>query len=412
MLSLTASENYMSRPARMSGTSIAGSFYIFEPPYVTAAGEWFFPSSGVMQKLVSMLGKSADILFETKVFDWRPNGGSISEVAVMLGVCKNKNDAIIHFSHSDGGHFAIEPFAARIGIQVFHLPVDQRTLLIDVGRLETMLKEHPQIKLVLLDQSFKLREQPLRQIKYVLPDNVPLCYDCSHDSALIAGGKISQPLSNGADILIGNTHKTTPGPQKAFVGYKSENNMFLKPISEAIVETLQSNCHAECILPMLITFKEMEFFAVLYAEQIVKNAKAFAKALKCEGFNVSGESFGYSETHQVHVICGDAQKALETVYLLHQAGIRTNNIEIPGSNGAYGLRLGVQAMTRCGMKEDDFEELARLMSMLLIEKKEVAKIRSAIDVFDSTFSRFPLEYSFDKYMGEDFINGFISEIVK
>jgi glycine hydroxymethyltransferase len=391
---------------------MAGGFYHFPPPYDTEDGEWLFPSSGVMQKFTFLLGNVANSLFGTEVFDWRPNGGSIAEVAVMLGVCKNKNDAIIHFSHSDGGHFAIEPFAARMGIQVFHLPVNQRTLLIDVERLETMLKEHPQIKLVLLDQSFKLREQPLRQIKAILPENVPLCYDCSHDSALVAGGKISQPLSNGADILIGNTHKTTPGPQKAFVGYGNKNNTFIKNISESIVETLQSNCHAECILAMLIAFKEMEFFAVSYAEQIVRNAKAFAKALSDKGFNISGESFDFTETHQVHLIWGDLQKSTNAVNLLHQAGIRTNNIEIPGSNGAYGLRLGVQAMTRCGMKERDFEELARLMSMLMIEKKDVAKIRSAVDAVDATFSRFPLEYSFDRYIGEDFVNDFITEIVK
>ncbi|GHU78423.1 serine hydroxymethyltransferase [Bacteroidia bacterium] len=412
MITLTASENYMSRPARLSGTMAAGSYYHFPPPYDTSDGEWLFPSSGVMQKFVLLLANVADTLFETKVFDWRPNGGSISEVGVMLGVCRNKNDAIIHFGHSDGGHFAIEPFAARMGIQVFHLPVNQRTLLIDVERLETMLKEHPQIKLVMLDQSFKLREQPLRQIKSILPENVPLCYDCSHDSALIAGGKIKQPLTNGADLLIGNTHKTTPGPQKAFVGYAKKDNMFLKSISEAIVETLQSNCHAECLLPMLIAFKEMEFFSVPYAEQIVRNAKTFAKALKSEGFNISGESFDFTETHQVHLIWGNLQKSTDAVNQLHQAGIRTNNIEIPGSNGAYGLRLGVQAMTRCGMKENDFEELARLMSMLLLEKKEVNKVRSTVDAFDASFSRFPLEYSFDKYMGEDFVNDFITEIVK
>lgn len=412
MITLTASENYMSRPARLAGATAAGSFYHFAPPFDTEDGEWYFPNSGVMDSFSSILSNLAHSLFETQLFDWRPNGGSISEVAVMLGACRNKGDAIIHFAHGDGGHFAIEPFAAKLGIQIFHLPVNQRTLLIDVERLEVMLKEHPQIKLVMLDQSFKLREQPLRQIKSILPGNVPLCYDCSHESALIAGGKISQPLTNGADILIGNTHKTMAGPQKAFVGYASKENSFIKDISDAIVPTLQSNCHAEALLPMLIAFKELDVFGIPYANQIIRNAKAFAKALKIEGFNVSGEQFDFTETHQVHLIIGSPEKALEAVYLLHQVGIRTNNIEIPGSNGNFGLRLGVQAMTRCGMKENDFEELARLMSMILLEKQELSKVRNAMDDFDGNFSRFPLEYSFDKYIGEDFINDFISEIVK
>ena len=412
MITITASENHMSRIARIAGALMAGLYYTFEPPYDIAPGEWYFPSSGVMQKLIIKLRDSAHSLFQTETFDWRPNGGSIAEVSVMMGVCKNRNDAIIHFSHSDGGHFAIDSLAKRLGIQVFYLPVNQRTLLIDVERLEKMLKEHPQIKLVMLDQSFKLREQPLRQIKSVLPENVPLCYDCSHDGGLICGGKISQPLLNGVDILIGNTHKTIPGPNKAFVGYGSKNNMFVKPISEAIVDELQSNCHPELIIPMLIVFKEMEEYAAPYADQIVRNSKAFARALKNEGFNVSGESFDWTETHQVHVIRGDEKKALEEVYLLHQAGIRTNNIEIPGSNGAYGFRLGVQAMTRCGMQELDFAELARMMKLLLIENKEVSKIRREVDAFDATFSRTPFKWSFDEFLGEDFINCFIREVTR
>jgi len=410
-MSLTASENYTSKATRIAHVMRAGSFYEFNPPYETEKGEWYFPNSGVMKRFIDILGNTAHSLFGAVVLDWRPNGGSIAENSVMMGVCRNKNDAIIHFSHSDGGHFAIEPFAKRIGVEVFHLPLNQRTLLIDVAKLGNILKENPQIKLVLLDQSFILREQPLREIKATLPENVTLCYDCSHIGGLIAGNKISQPLSNGADILIGNTHKTIPGPQKAFIAFGNENNMFIKSISEAVVETLQSNCHAECLLPMLISFKELEFFAASYADQIVKNAKAFAKALRKEGFNISGEAFDYTETHQVHVIIGDSKKALNTVMKLDQAGIRTNNIEIPGS-GAYGLRLGVQAMTRCGMKEHDFEELARLMSKLLIENQEIAKIKRSIDAFDNCFPRFPLQYSFDQFMGETFINDFLREILK
>jgi len=412
MLSLTASENYPSKTTRIAHGMVAGSFYHFEPPYDVESGEWYFPNSGVMRRLVELLGNVAHSLFDTRVFDWRPNGGSAAETSVMMGVCKNANDAIIHFSHGDGGHFAIEPFAKKIGVQVFHLPVNQKTLLIDVNRLHTMLVEAPQIKLVLLDQSFKLREQPLREIKSVLPENVVLCYDCSHDSALVAGGKISQPLTNGADILIGNTHKTLAGPQKGFIGYGRKDNMFVKAISESLVETLQSNCHAECLLPMLIAFKELEFFAIPYAEQILKNSQAFARALKNEGFNVSGELFNYTETHQVHVILGDAVKALNAVVKLNEAGMRTNNIEIPGSNGGYGLRLGVQAMTRCGMKEHDFMDVARLMSKLLLERQDITAVRHAVDTLDNCFPRFPLQFSFDQYMGEPFINDFLAEVLQ
>jgi glycine hydroxymethyltransferase len=412
MMGLTASETHVSMAVRVSHATASGSFYKFNPPYSTDKGEWYFPDSEVREQFAYMLSNVASSIFGTKIFDWRPNGGSIAENAVMMGICQDRNTAVIHFAHGDGGHFAIEPFAKRIGVEVFHLPVNQRTLLIDAGRLESMLREHPQIKLVLLDQSFILREQPLREIKSVLPEGVILCYDCSHVGGLIAGDMISQPLSNGADILIGNTHKTIPGPQKAFIGYGDVAFDTVKAISEAIVETLQSNCHAECLLPMLIAFKELEFFAAPYALQITKNAQAFAAALQYEGFNISGESFGFTETHQVHLIVGNQEKALQTVMELHEIGIRTNNIEIPGSNGSHGLRLGVQAMTRCGMKEHDFMDLAKLMSKRLLENQDKADIRQAVDTLDHSFARFPLQYSFDPFMNESFSNDFLTEVLR
>ena len=412
MISLTASENFTSKLVKLSHGTTMGSFYNFDPPYETEIGEWNFPDSGVGKRLVQRLNNIAQALFETRCFDWRPNGGSASEIATMMGVCQNRGEAIIHFSHADGGHFAIESIASRFGIEIYHLPVNQHTLLVDVERLGKILEENPQIKLVMLDQSFKLREQPLEQIQRILPMGVVSVYDCSHDGALVAGGVLQQPLASGIDILIGNTHKTVPGPQKAFVGYFDPGHWAIKPISDTIAPTLQSNCHAECLLPMLIAFKEMEIFGVAYARQICKNAKAFANALSYEGFNVSGESFGYTETHQVHVVIGSPREAIEAQKNLHQVGIRVNNIEIPGGRGNHGLRLGTQAMTRCGMKEQDFVELARLFSKILLKNESTFKVRSMVEELDRQFPRFPLAFSFDLLAQEDYIESFIEEIYR
>ena len=38
-----------------------------------------------------------------------------------------------------------------------------------------------------------------------------------------------------------------------------------------------------------------------YANQIIKNAKAFAEALNDVGFKVLGESRGYTQSHQIAV---------------------------------------------------------------------------------------------------------------
>jgi glycine hydroxymethyltransferase len=104
---------------------------------------------------------------------------------------------------------------------------------------------------------------------------------------------------------------------------------------------LQSNCHAELLPSMWAAFKEMEVFGMAYAQQMVRNAKALANQLHELGLEVSGESFGFTETHQVHFAVGTLQQALAMcVDSLHAGGIRSTNIEIPGKPGVHGIRLG------------------------------------------------------------------------
>ncbi len=409
-ISLTASENYPSVLIRASAAGRNGSFYHFSPPYNTSAGEWFFPDSGMMQTLSQQLQDTGKELFGCETFDWRPNGGSCAEEAILLAVC-NRGDAFVHFAHKDGGHFAVEPLAEKIGIQIYHFPMEERSWLIDVAGLDRLLRDHPNIKLILLDQSFKLRWQPLIAIRNITPENVVISYDCSHDACLIAGGVLPQPLLEGANILHGNVHKTIPGPQKAFISFSKKDHPAFVPTSDWVAPKLQSNCHSEQLCPMLLSFLELKLFSIDYANQIVKNAKALASFLKEEGFVISGESFGYTETHQVHVILGSYENALKCVTeILESIGIRSNNIEIPGTNGKYGLRLGTQAMTRRGMKEKDFKEIAKILAKAILKNGNLVELRYEVEELLQSFPLFPLKFSLDCLVERESGQNFLQEI--
>ncbi|QJB26608.1 hypothetical protein [Limnospira fusiformis] len=411
-LSLTASENYPSLFVRILGSALCGGFYYFDPPYKADPGEWFFPDSGIMDAVAEKLKTLGSVLFEGQTFDWRPNGGSSAEQAVLLGICE-RGDGFVHFAHKDGGHFGLEELAKKIGINIYHFPMIEKTLLIDVERLKIMIQDHPDIKLVIFDQSFKLRWQPILKISEELPDIITLSYDCSHDGGLIAGNLFPQPLCQGIHILHGNTHKTIPGPQKGFISFADQNHPRLASVSNWVCPYMQSNSHAELIAPMLIAFSELAYFGKNYAKQITKNAKAFAIALAAEGFFVSGESFGYTETHQVHLILGSKEKSLNLVSsLLPEAGIRVNNVEIPGSNGSFGLRFGTQAMTRRGMKEDDFQEVARILSDLILKNKSPLEVRYEVREMLKKFLLFPLKYSFDDLLYNELGNQLLREVLK
>lgn len=408
---LGASENYPSYAVRLSMAARHGSFYYFTPPYETEDGEWSFPLSGIEDELAEEIRRSATTLFHTQVFDWRPAGGSIAEQAPLLAICE-RGDGFVHFSHADGGHFALEQLAARAGIAIHHIPVDQRTLRVDVGALRTMLLQDRKIRAVILDQSFKLREQPISEIRAAIPDGVFVTYDCSHDGALIAGGQLGNPLLQGVDILHGNVHKTIAGPQRAFIGFKDPKHSLIKETCEWVAPRLQSNCHAGELSSMLIAFKELEAYGHEYAEQIVRNSQALAGQLAHLGFNVAGEGFGFTETHQVWVQLGARDYAISVVNkTLPEAGIRATCIQVPGANGAYGIRLGSQALTRRGLKEPHFEEIARLLFRVVIEKDCPFKIRAEVEDLMKCFPLFPLSYSFDNQCTAEAGKALISSII-
>lgn len=395
-LSLTANENYPSTLVRLSGSSTAGAFYHCSFPFEVPAGEWHFPESGQMNEIADQLRELGKSLLDAETFDWRPNGGSPAEQALMLAACK-PGDGFMHFAHQDGGHFALEALAQKVGIEIFHLPVDPHTLLIDVAATDELVRRNPHIRIVILDQSFKLRWQPLAEIRAVLPPSCTLTYDMSHDGGLIIGGVFDSPLLCGADVVHGNTHKTIPGPQKGYIAFKSAQHPLLVETSLWLCPHLQSNCHAELLPPMWLAFKEMQVYGRDYAQQIVRNAKALAQSLHRLGFDVSGEAFGFTETHQVHFAVGSMEQALELcMHTLHQGGIRSTNIEIPGKPGVHGIRLGVQAMTRRGMREADFERVAQLMADLHLHKVAPAVVAGKISAMLRDFPLNPLKYSFDQ----------------
>ena len=112
----------------------------------------------------------------------------------------------------------------------------------------------------------------------------------------------------------------------------------------------------------------------------MNNAKAFAMALKDCGLNVAGDpAISYTETHQVILNVGYA-KGAEIAGRLEASNIILNYQAAPDEEGftaSGSLRTGVQEMTRFGMVESDFGELAQLMADVILRGKAVKeKVRS------------------------------------
>jgi aminomethyltransferase len=135
-----------------------------------------------------------------------------------------------------------------------------------------------------------------------------------------------------------------------------------------------SNHHLGTLLGLLLAAYEMNHFKELYQPAVVANAKAFARALADCGLDVAGDPrISFTETHQVILKVGYA-KGAEVARRLEDNYIVLNYQAAPDEEGftaSGALRMGVQEMTRFGMKAGDFGELARLMADCILQNRSV-----------------------------------------
>jgi aminomethyltransferase len=252
---------------------------------------------------------------------------------------------------------------------------------IDLKKTKELLEEHKP-ELIVLGKSMVIYKEPLREIAemtaYMNPKPI-LLYDMAHVLGLI-GPYFQEPFKEGADIVTGSTHKTFFGPQRGLISSNMSEGTGYEELWEAIVRRVfpgsVSNHHLGTLVGLLLAAYEMNAYKSDYQKAIISNAKAFARFLKEQGLTVEGDpNIGYTETHQVIVRVGYGKGPM-MAERLEENNIIVNYQGAPDDEAfttASCLRMGVQEMTRFGMKEDDFGQLAEYMSQVILHDRPVAK---------------------------------------
>lgn len=298
-----------------------------------------------------------------------------------------------------GGHLSSQPMGAlRDYLAVnpendrpaaINFPVlEENPYQIDLKRTEELLHRH-QPELIVLGKSMVLYREPLTELRHLvnnLPKKPWIMYDMAHVLGLV-GPYFQEPFSEGADLVTGSTHKTFLGTQRGIVASNFDEASPFFDLWQAITKRTfpgsLSNHHLGTLLGLLLATYEMNAFAPTYQKQVIKNARAFAQSLKNSGLQVEGDPrLGYTETHQVILRVGYG-RGPEVARRLEENNIIVNYQALPDDEGftvSSGLRLGVQEMTRFGMQEKDFGELAELMADIILRnhfiKEEVTRFRS------------------------------------
>ena len=341
--------------------------------------------------------------FDCKEAELRPVSGQMSNEIVFKAVTKfvnrkspegtfRKLHTVMNNDLGKGGHLSSQPMGALFNFvdinpatgkeNCVNFPVmADNPYKIDEEKMIELLDEHKP-ELVVFGKSMFLYPEPVKKFTDHIKDweNRPVVmYDMAHVFGLY--GAFQAPLSEGADIITGSTHKTFFGPQRgAIVSNMAKKTHFRKlwlDIKSRAFPGSTSNHHLATLLGLLVATHEMNAFKDEYQAKVLSNARAFAKQLADNGLKVEGDpTDGYTHTHQVVLRVIDHGDGALIADRLQESNIIVNYQALPDDATfltSSGIRTGVSEMTRYGMNEDDFGELAELMARVIIKNENVGE---------------------------------------
>jgi glycine hydroxymethyltransferase len=378
-VNLIASENVLSSRARSLLPSDFNHRYAEGHP-----GARYYEGTQQIDLVEAEVRERLGRLFGCTQVEVRTISGTNANDVIFATLVKPGSPVVVN-SLPVGGHISHQAIGGmgKYTRDILQFPRLPNGYQIDVAASKDLLREKKP-SLVVFGKSLILFPEPLKELASVAKEfGAAVIYDGAHVLGLIAGKKFQDPLNEGADVLMGSTHKTFPGPQRGVLMGNLPDDRW-KKIDRMAFPGCLSNHHLMTLPPLLVATIEMQDFGAAYAAQIVANAKHFAGALKKAGFSVECEELGFTESHQVALnvrAYGGGGKAAE---VLTANDIIVNRNLLPHDppkqlTNPSGLRLGVQEMTRWGMKEAEMEEIARLMKGAVIDgtsvKEEVHRLK-------------------------------------
>jgi glycine hydroxymethyltransferase len=231
--------------------------------------------------------------------------------------------------------------------------------------------------------------------------------DIAHPAGLIAKGLLTSPFDH-CHIVTSTTHKTLRGPRGGIIMIKKdfENpfgikdnkgniQMMSKLIDLAVFPGTQGGPLEHVIAAKAVAFGEIlsEDFTV-YAQQIVQNAQAMAKAFVAKDYNLISNG---TDNHLMLIDLRNKNisgKKAEAV--LVAADITTNKNMVPfDDKSAFvtsGIRIGVPAVTTRGMKEEHMQFVVDNIDKVLMNADDTAlieKVRGEVNAFMKQFPLYP-----------------------
>lgn len=385
-IELIASENIVTPAVMEAMGSVLTNKYAEGYP-----GHRYYGGCEYVDKVETLAIERAKKLFHAEYANVQAHCGASTNMTVYFAFLK-PGDTIMGMDLSQGGHLSHGSPVNISGtyFNVVHYGVNPETELIDYEAMDKLAKEHHP-KLIVAGASAYPRIIDFKRIADIAHTNgALLLVDMAHIAGLVAAGLHPSPVPY-ADIVTTTTHKTLRGPRGGLI--LTNNEEYAKKINKAIFPGIQGGPLMHVIAAKAVAFGEAlkpEFRE--YAENIVKNAKAFAEGLKAEGFRLVS---GGTDNHLILVdVRNKNLTGKEAEKLLDNIGITCNKNTIPFDPASpfvtSGIRLGTPAATTRGFKEEDFKEVASIMGLVLNNPEDTDKHAEAAKRVAALCAKYPL----------------------
>jgi glycine hydroxymethyltransferase len=357
---LIPSENYVSRAVMEASGSCLTNKYSEGYP-----GKRYYEGQQVTDLIEKMARQRAKKLFKADYANVQPYSGSVANWAAYLALVK-PGDTIMGLSLPHGGHLT-HGWKVSVTSRIFNsvqYTVSPDTGRLDYNQIEKLAKKHKP-KIIISGATAYPREIDFEIFGQIAKDVGAFhVSDIAHIAGLVVAGIHKSPIPY-ADIVSSTTHKTLRGPRGGMLLCKAEH---AENIDRAVFPGLQGGPHMHTLTAIAVALAEAdtpEF--ILYAKQIVKNAKALAKKLLEYGFNLSS---GGTDNHLIlidlrnkNVTGKKLAKALDRARIV--TNYNTTPLDPSHPANPTGLRIGTPAITTRGMKEEHAEQIASLINKVV-----------------------------------------------
>lgn len=354
-LPLCAAENIISPFVRLPLDGNYQERYIMGGTYNYNINDNFIGSQHLLP-FYSLIEKRCKELFNADYVDSKTLSGMNCVTSILMTLTKI-NDKILLLSENSGGHPSVIEICKRLGLNYKYIPFDYDAYDIDYEGLNRLIYDYKP-NYVCIAPSDIIFPFALENIEL---NGSILLYDASQILGFIAGNTADNPLKLIDNIvLFGGTHKTIPGPTHGII--MTNNKKIGHVIDSSISPKYIRNTQMNQVISLLFALTEFKEYGTEYTQSIIKNANILANEIEKQSLCVAKKNSVYSKTHQVFIKCNESE--MNTIYENAILSNVTLNKKERKLFGGFGIRLGVQEITRYNWDKVVLQKISRIVYLL------------------------------------------------